>query len=210
MAAVVLHQNATVQMKYCAEVLQTEQLEVHFLHVIFKHLPCQIKGLGRWLNSGLRLYLKENVTEAAHQLQGKHILEEQLITCHPRTQCRWGNLNQKNSIYRVQTVFFLHVSAASNTVLCSTREKLTQSTFIRLIYITGPSHAYILLFSVITIMLPDLLKLLTNQKPTRTIHLQLKNIVSRKFLYIFCEEETLPAALLPLRGRHAKRWQENE
>lgn len=76
-----------------------------FLHVIFKHLPCQLKGLGRWLNTGLRLYLKENVAQAASQLQGKHIIEEQLITCHPRTQRSWGNLNQKNGIYRVQRLF---------------------------------------------------------------------------------------------------------
>jgi len=78
-------------------------------------------------------------------------------------------------------VFFLHISAGSNSVLCSTREKLTQSTFTRLIYITRLSHTYILFFSIITINLPDLLKLLANQKPTRTIHLQLKNIVSRNF-----------------------------
>lgn len=144
------------------------------------------------------------MAQAACQLQGKHILEEQLHVPSLGLNVVEVNLNQKNSIYRVQTVFFVHISAGSNTVLCSTRGKLTQSTFTRLIYIIGLSHAYILFFSITTIKLPDLSKLLANQKPTRTIHLQLKDIVSRKFLYILCEEETLPAALLPLKGRHAK------
>lgn len=62
--------------------------------------------------------------KAAHQWQGKHVLEWQLITCHHRTQRTWGFLNQKTSILRMQTEFFLHIAAGSSTVLCSTREKL--------------------------------------------------------------------------------------
>lgn len=92
--------------------------------------------------------------KAACQQQGKHVLERQLITCHRRTQCTWGYLNQKNSIFRRQTVFFLRFSEGSNAVLCSTREKLAQSTDTRLIYTTGLCHACILFFSITTIKLP--------------------------------------------------------
>lgn len=76
----------------CWTIANVEQSEVYFLHTIFKDLSCQIKGR---LNSSPRLYLKENVSQATHQLQGKHILEEQLIMYCFRTQCSWCSLNQK-------------------------------------------------------------------------------------------------------------------
>lgn len=51
-------------------------------------------------------------------------------------------------------MFFLSISAGSNTMLGSKREKLAQSTDTR-IYITGLSQACISFFSITTIKLPD-------------------------------------------------------
>lgn len=118
----------------------------------------------------------------------------------------WGKPNHKNSIYRVHRVFSRHISAGSNTVLRIRREKLTQSTVIRLICIISPSHACVLLFSIFTIKSVDLLKRLASQK-THEDHLFAAEDVSP---HTSCEEETVPAAPLPLRGRRAKCWQGDE
>lgn len=126
--------------------------------------------------------------------------------CQDSRHRSWGKPNHKTSTDRVHRVFCRHISAGSDTALCIRREKLTQSTFIRLICIISVSHACVLFFSIFTIKSVDLLKRLASQK-THKDHLFAAEDVSPHTL---CEEEPVPAAPLPLRGRRAKCWQGDE